>query len=274
MDIKMGRDVLYLEAGNLKTLKDDSRKAPRHIWITKQTKKLKNRGCPRSFLRKGVLTVEAAFCATAFFLVLFSLLYLFSLLAMQQNTELKLANASWKYSSYGIQTETLSGILGKGETIFWKEEKGICYVDQREPIPFLGGRFAAINRYQQMRINAYRGKSMVGEYAAGDGYVYVAENGTVYHCRESCVYLNPGIRQIYFGEAGEKRNRSGGKYKGCESCADGAALQDDSEVFITPYGDRYHVNKDCPGLKRTIRKLRLSEIGSLPPCSKCGGARD
>ena len=40
--------------------------------------------------------------------------------------------------------------------------------------------------------------------------------------------------------------------------------------YITPYGDRYHKEKDCAGLRRSIRKLKKSQVGDLPACSKCG----
>lgn len=68
----------------------------------------------------------------------------------------------------------------------------------------------------------------------------------------------------------KERNRSGGKYKACELCADGQQLTAQMQWYITPYGDRYHKEKDCAGLRRSIRKLKKSQGGDLPACSKCG----
>ena len=67
-----------------------------------------------------------------------------------------------------------------------------------------------------------------------------------------------------------RRNSSGGKYKSCEKCCRDIEAEDISNVYITTYGDRYHIVNNCPGLKRDIRRVKKSEIGDLPACSKCG----
>lgn len=36
--------------------------------------------------------------------------------------------------------------------------------------------------------------------------------------------------------------------------------EDISNVYITTYGDRYHIVKSCPGLKRDIRRVKNQKL--------------
>ena len=91
-------------------------------------------------------------------------------------------------------------------------------------------------------------------------YVYVAENGTVYHTQRTCTHLlltiKPGTKK-----AAEKKG-----YHACEYC--GASAGD--YVLLCPEGEAYHTSATCRGLKRTVRRVRLSEVKGMPACSRCG----
>lgn len=228
-----------------------------------------NRGHPCSLFRRGSLTVEASFSATAFFLALFSLLYLFQMLFEMNLIQLRLATAVWQYEALGTRMGTVEGMLKEKVLLQWDEEKEICFVERTEKIPYLGGRFFGINLYQQMKTNTYKGRSMFSEYSGTKEYVYVAENGSVYHRSRDCVYLQPEIHSIEYGKVSSQRNNSGGIYRVCKSCSEEVVFTEDMAVYITPYGDRFHVNTACSGLKRTVKKIELSKVGNLPPCSKC-----
>jgi len=269
MVIKADRDVLCFEntdqvskklSNKLKIL-HKSKETPPNINI-------QNRGYPR-LLFQGSLTVEAAFSVTLFFLVLFSLLYLFSLLFGVCQIQMRLASATQQYECFGVKFGTIEGILKQSVLIQWDEEKGICYVKQKKEIPFLGGRFFGVSLYQQMKISDYKGKSMVSSQESDEKYVYVTEKGKVYHFDRGCVYLNPGIQSMRYSRMEGQRNRSGGIYGSCKSCCKGKEITDRTVVYITPYGDSFHTDKRCSGLKRTIRKILLSTAGNMPPCSKC-----
>lgn len=39
------------------------------------------------------------------------------------------------------------------------------------------------------------------------------------------------------------------------------------------YGDCYHSTLGCSGLKRTIKAVRLKDVGRLRPCSRCASGR-
>jgi len=96
--------------------------------------------------------------------------------------------------------------------------------------------------------------------------VYVTENGTVYHSTTSCTYIDLSVRNVSTSSVKNLRNKSGEKYKPCERCAAYAAYV--GSVYITDYGNRYHANRDCGGLKRTVKAVEKDSI-SLPPCSRC-----
>lgn len=263
MAIRVNRDVLYFGDINKKSLQSlpIKRDAPPH-------KRSQNRGYPCPLFARGVLTVEAAFCGTAFFLALFSLVFLFQILQKQNQIQSCLTQAARQYETYGTKGGSITGLLQEKIVIHWDED--VCYTNQTFDVPYLGGNIFRINTYQQVCINPYDGKSMVSQEEKAAEYVYIAENGQVYHKNENCVYLNPGIQSVSFGEVSQKRNTSGGKYYACHSCCKKLKEEDDKTVYITPYGSSFHSQKNCPGLKRTIRKVALSSIGDMPACSKCG----
>lgn len=95
--------------------------------------------------------------------------------------------------------------------------------------------------------------------------VYVTETGTVYHKDPDCTHIRLSIRRIPKNQLKGIRNVSGGKYHACEKCRGGG-----SNVYVSPYGEKYHSSLNCSGLKRTVAKVPLSEAEKLRPCSKCG----
>jgi hypothetical protein len=281
MNIKADRDVLYFavllykKMINLQTQKEASR----------HNKNCQNRGYSYPLLKgykeisgilqghgnylRGSLTVEASFCATAFFLALFSLLYLFQMLAGINQIQMRLASAAWQYECFGTKLGTVEGLLKQSVLIQWNEKEEICFVKERVKIPFLGANIFQVSLYQQMKINNYKGRSMVSENRDIAEYVYIAENGRVYHTERGCVYLNPEIRSMGFQTAMLQRNSSGAKYKLCKSCGQNIVFTESTTVYITPFGDSYHATKNCSGLKRTIHKVKRSETGKMGACSKC-----
>ena len=92
----------------------------------------------------------------------------------------------------------------------------------------------------------------------------MTESGRVYHEDPECSYLNPSIREVDEDAIGGLRNRSGEKYRPCESCGGGSGT-----VYITDEGNRYHRSIDCSGLKRTVRLEELSSLAGMGCCSRC-----
>lgn len=97
-------------------------------------------------------------------------------------------------------------------------------------------------------------------------HFYVTETGTVYHKNPECTHIRLSIRNVPRNQLSGLRNVSGGKYHACEKCGPG----DGSNVYISPYGDKYHSSLSCSGLKRTVHIVSAKDIENMRPCSKCG----
>lgn len=97
--------------------------------------------------------------------------------------------------------------------------------------------------------------------------VYVTEHGSVYHRDVGCKYLKPSVKSVSYSQLGNERNKDQSKYYPCEYCGQNVSS---GNVFITDYGERYHTRIDCPGLKRKIYTIPISEVGGKSPCSGCG----
>lgn len=103
-----------------------------------------------------------------------------------------------------------------------------------------------------------------------DEYVYITENGKTYHKSMDCYHLKINKRPVLFSEVSSLRNENGGKYYACEHCSKKRIPEQYETVFITTDGTRYHLDEFCPGLKRSVIKVRLSEVGNRKPCKNCG----
>lgn len=101
-----------------------------------------------------------------------------------------------------------------------------------------------------------------------DDYVYITETGTVYHESPDCTHLKLSITKIMGAALESKRNTSGAKYYACEICK--PVIADQQIYYITTQGNRYHSNANCSGLKRTIKKVKRSEVEGRKACTRCG----
>lgn len=104
-------------------------------------------------------------------------------------------------------------------------------------------------------------------------YVYVTKNGSVYHKKRSCSHLNITVLQTTAKQLQSERNEDGSKYKVCPLCARGLTKKELSaySLYITPYGDRYHIRLQCSNLKRTIKVVPLDQVAGRGACMECGG---
>ena len=129
--------------------------------------------------------------------------------------------------------------------------------------------FRMANRYYAHIWNGYR---LSGEGEGGEvtQIVYVTENGSVYHMSTDCTHLLLSVREVPSDLIDYIRNQGGGRYQPCSRCASGSPP---STVYITSQGDRYHHNRGCSGLRRTVTSVTIEQAqqAGLGPCSRCGG---
>lgn len=104
---------------------------------------------------------------------------------------------------------------------------------------------------------------------------HFSEEGDVYRLIEQIVaptnrMVNEACLKIT-GNAAIQDIVHSSKYAACEKCIHkGSSL---SAIFVTAYGDCYHSTLGCSGLKRTIKAVRLKDVGRLRPCSRCASGR-
>ena len=96
--------------------------------------------------------------------------------------------------------------------------------------------------------------------------VYVTQTGTAYHSSRSCNFLDLSIQMIDVNDVAARKNLLGSHYYACPLCAkDGMG----NVTYITNYGECFHYDLLCRGLKRTVYAIPISEVGGRRPCSKC-----
>lgn len=99
-------------------------------------------------------------------------------------------------------------------------------------------------------------------------FVYITESGTVYHLSKTCSHIRLSIEEVK-GKPTWQRNKNGGIYYPCESCCKNIGSES-STYYITSYGDRYHTNRACSKIKRTVTEVPLSDVGGRAVCKRCG----
>lgn len=99
-------------------------------------------------------------------------------------------------------------------------------------------------------------------------YVYVTENGAVYHTSMNCSYIKSDVRQCFSCNIEYERNSNGRRYTACEKCGESGY----SEVYyITAYGKRYHTSMECSALTHNVVSItkEKAEEQKLRLCKKC-----
>jgi len=95
--------------------------------------------------------------------------------------------------------------------------------------------------------------------------VYITSNSAVYHTDSDCRALKLSIEKINLRNISKKRNRDGSRYYACKKCY----VKGSSEVFVTPYGIKYHSNENCSDLKLTVYTVWDTEIKGRRKCYFC-----
>lgn len=146
-----------------------------------------------------------------------------------------------------------------GEYIQLKAEYKIKF-----PIGLYGKK--EIKTSQQTICRKWVGKDFHAEETSGK-IVYITPQGSVYHDKRSCSAIALSIEEISRKNVSEKRNQNGAKYYACPVCAKKSEKND--VVYITKYGNRFHADRACSELKRTVAAVHLSQVKDRRLCEKC-----
>lgn len=203
-------------------------------------------------LVKGSLSVEAALILPMFLIILFAFFSFFSQYASAADLKMQAAAEAKK-------TAVILGSTGITDaddiTIYQTEKIRNLWID-----PFRTGR-----TIQEMAVC----RPWIGFTEEGtlETYVYITPEGEVYHLDRNCTHLKLSIQTVTMQKARKLKNVYGQKYRKCELCKTAFGKM----VYITTEGDCYHSERNCSGLKRTVRKILLRQAGNRRPCSRCGG---
>ena len=159
-----------------------------------------------------------------------------------------------------------SGISLAKSRIFEKDARIELVAEYKIRLPWLLLGMKPIPVIQRQACRAWVGYT--GETGKGEKepYVYITPYGTVYHQRPDCKYLNPSIQPLLKGEQETTHNKDGERYYACESCCGHGT---GGILYVTDYGNRYHQSLSCPGLKRSVYLVPLSEAAGRGACGGC-----
>lgn len=123
--------------------------------------------------------------------------------------------------------------------------------------------------YRRM-YNRYYGRAWTG-YDVGlensaKQYVYITEQGEVWHTTPYCSYLYHEILMVKARDIAEQKNARGKKYILCEFCQD---EQQGTYVYYTAEGERYHLKRKCTAIYKDIRAIVWQEDLPYRKCSRC-----
>ncbi len=120
--------------------------------------------------------------------------------------------------------------------------------------------------YMRM-VNRYYAKDWSGyEISPQIRYVYVTIYGKVWHTKADCSHIFITVQETNWRNINQLRNLEGGKYYSCELCKE---QEKGDKVYYTPYGSRYHRDRECSSLVRYIRAVLWQDNMPYPPCSRC-----
>jgi hypothetical protein len=246
------------------------------------------------------MTLEAAFIIPFFVFFVLALVYVINLLNYQGRVSTILYDAARNTSKLEYNTEDAAakavalarsyselskvntkgmGIVGSSAAmlpLFTDLEDEFIKVSVtytvKSPFSFMGIKPLVCRQF--IKIRKWVGnEDKGGDDANGTGndgkktMVYITDTGSVYHTNRNCTYLVLSIKTVNSSDIENLRNTDGGKYYSCEICIKNKNVT--GTVYITGWGDRYHINTNCSGLKRGVLTVPLESIPGWNQCSRC-----
>ncbi len=238
------------------------------------------------------LTVEAALAMTIFLFVVMALLNFFfvlrtqiqvqtaleqtgnQLVALPEEASLLTASMFFQVNLSSTKTDT-DLIIGGAEGISLARSTVMGHIPvidlvavYRIRLPFFPEGTAELSLVQRSRKHAFGEANFGGEQT---DYVYITPQGTVCHESMYCTYLRPKTEAVKFAYVSQLRNQNGSRYEACTFCCDGERAD---TVWITQWGENYHISSYCRGLWHQVEQVKRSEVSDMKVCSKCGTKKD
>ena len=169
--------------------------------------------------------------------------------------------------------EGFTGLDFSGSSLIGAEDYIDIIVSYQIEIPVKIFIFKEIPVIQRVRLRCWTGHEVDAVYqtdetdANNETVVYIALTGNVYHKTENCSHIKLSVSAVQGIPTG-LRNNNGGKYYPCESCCVGNESED-ATFYITYDGTRYHTKRECSRIKRSVKKIPISEVGNRTPCKRC-----
>lgn len=230
------------------------------------------------FTSSGSITMEAAIVTSLFLLMACSMLGYMALLNKQLSYQLKTNNTAVVMAKLNFYKKVVSEItdykqqMNKLEKEISKEshdvkENELGQIDIISgfvyKVPWIGKKIPITTR---CRVKDWTGRDIT----KAQELVYITKNGKVYHSTKECTHLSLSIRKSYYSQLPVERNCYGEKYKKCALCIK-SKLYENTEIFLTEDGNKYHSSLMCSGLLRNIIIIEKSKVGDRTPCSRCLG---
>lgn len=170
----------------------------------------------------------------------------------------KYLDSSWiEDGANGLQFEK-SDFLADGVTL-----NLVVYYRIKIPL-FLVPEIQVVQRTRR-RIWIGKDTSTLKNTVSSTGKVYVTPNGKAYHLYADCSYINVKLEAVFAENLPSLRNEDGSIYYACENCHP----EKKGTVYITSYGNRYHISKTCSAIEKDVIQVDEDEIGNRHLCSKC-----
>ncbi len=239
---------------------------------------------------QGSITVEASLVVPIFFFAIYTFLFMILIVGCQDEvgwamarlareaaienamTDQKLLRSkTYLASKLSNYVDGSQGVIHLTDSRIMEENDKIDLVaDYEIALPIALFAIDHVSVIQRVHTRAFVGVETRSPLDVSDEEVYIAETGTVFHRDGDCTYLKLSISQVLYRDLPGLRNESGGRYLPCESCSKNLVMGADCLVYIANYGDRFHRIRTCSRIKRTVKKVHLSQVGNRHPCSKCG----
>lgn len=210
-------------------------------------------------VKKGSLTVEAAFALPLFFLTVVALIGLMRI-----------------YGYFAVEMVSLQQKAEReaGSLIYSMSESSVPIIKRGKvqgELPCLPFDASALNIRVAAKVLPWTGRDDYTDLASdgsSDGKLYyVSDYQSVYHTDSGCSYLSLQITAAEGKNIRGMKNREGDHYGACELCI--GAGQTGSVVYVTENGEHYHNSPECSGLKRSVHLVDGSEVEGLHECSRC-----